>query len=157
MFLLSFVKSVFTWILENWKIIAVALIAAAVFYSGTQYTQTKWDKATAKLVAEQLKASKENQAIISGLQETKNVNTKEIERLAANNHALWMRLPKTPCSGLNTTSGSQDASAGSGELFTEAEKSFNEFTDGLGAEAERADKIVEQCRVVIDWAKSKSK
>lgn len=83
------------------------------------------------------------------LEGTKNENMAEINRLRANNHALWLRLPRTVsgCPGEDTTSGSGQlpASAPSSE-----EKALNEFADQCGDQAYQCDAIVESCRVLTD-------
>lgn len=81
------------------------------------------------------------------LEGEKNANMAEVERLRANNHALWLRLPSTSCSGENAT-------PGSGELPevtpSSAEQALNEFANHCGEQAYQCDSIVESCRVLND-------
>lgn len=143
-----------TWLLKNWKEIFLAALVAGAFatgwWKGGDAVQRKWDADTARMVAAQLAKNQADAAKLKKLEETKNENIVEIDRLRANNHALWLRLPKTPCTG-NTPSG--DTVAGTGELPTQAEIAFKRFTDGLADEAYRADKIIEDCRVLNDFVK----
>lgn len=80
------------------------------------------------------------------LEGEKNANMVEIERLRANNHALWLRLPR------NTSVACKDSTAGCGKLPegtpSSAEQAINEFADQCGEQAYRCDSIVESCRVL---------
>ena len=133
-------------------LLAAAVAAGGVYFiyhKGEQNVQAKWDKAVAAQVAAQLAKNVADNAKLKQLEETKNENIVEIDRLRANNHALWLRLPKTPCSG--SGSPGSDTTAGAGELPTAAEIAFKRFTDGLADEAYRADRVVEDCRVLNDF------
>lgn len=128
--------------------IGVLIIASAalfVFKAGQDSRQAKWDADVARQVSAQLAKNQADAVKLKKLEEAKNENLVEIDRLRSNNHALWLRLPKTPCTG-NTPSG--DTPAGAGELPTAPEIAFKRFTDGLADEAYRADRIVEDCRML---------
>lgn len=135
------------------------------YLGGKHEVQQKWDKEKADKTASDLQMVLANQKLIKKLEEVKNVNITEIDRLRANNHALWLRLPKTPCPALlAATSGNAAASAGVVSTETEtaqgstggsvAQSAFDEYERGRNDEAYRADKIVEDCRAVVDWATS---
>lgn len=142
------------WILKYWKTLLAGVAAGVLFgvgwLQGSDHVQRKWDEATARQVTAQLAKNQADAVKLKKLEETKNENLVEIDRLRANNHALWLRLPKTPCTG-NTPSG--DTATGTGELPTAPEIAFKRFTDGLADEAYRADRIVEDCRVLNAFVK----
>lgn len=149
------------WLLNNWKIIGSALLAAGIFasgwVSGSGSVHRDWDREKLEQAQAHAAALGANQKIIGSLQETKNENFTEIDRLRANNHALWLRLSKTACDGTDTSSGSQDTTTGGGELHppvpSSAEEALNGFDRTYSDEAYRADKIVEDCRVLSEWAR----
>ena len=144
-----------TYLLQYWKhLAAVALIATVslVSYSkGADSVRQEWKLANAELEAERLKAEIEQRKNLQSLQETKSANLAEIDRLRANNHALWLRLPKTPCPGSvsdNTAIASGVASTGQlyDPLPSRAEQAINRFDEAWRGEAYRADKLIEDCR-----------
>src|SRR5574340_6069 len=145
------------WLLKYRRIIAVMAAAAALvafgWWQGSDHVERKWDGATARQVAEQLKHNTEQTTRLRTLEETKNANIAEIDRLRANNHALWLRLPKAPCGGSGQTG--QDNPAGGGQLPegapSGAERALNEFDKRWADEAYRADKVVEDCRVLNEF------
>lgn len=151
------------WALKNWRIIGFLLMAVGTFaagwVNGSDSVRREWEVDIHTRTKAALATAVENQKRLAALEETKNANLKEVDRLRANNHALWLRLPKTPCPGSvsDTTSGSIGI-AGSGELPEgspgSAEQAINRFDRTFADEAYRADKVVEDCRVVVDWAKS---
>jgi hypothetical protein len=134
----------------------LALAAYGVYWSidnsgynrGVGEVQTRWDKAEAERASAQDKKDADDFAKLRKLEGTKNENLAEIDRLRANNHALWLRLPKTACGG-SGQSGSDNV-AGDRELSTPGERYLAEAKRQLDDEAERADKIVEECRVLND-------
>jgi hypothetical protein len=142
------------WLRKYWRILALAGVAATLFgagwWQGSDHVQRKWDEDKARQVKAQLEKNQADAAKLRKLEEMKNENLVEIDRLRANNHALWVRLPKTPCTG---SAPSGDTPAGAGELPTAPEIAFKRFTDGLAGEAYRADRVVEDCRVLNDFAR----
>lgn len=148
---MTLLLTVLRWCGSNWKLLSVIALAAGVFYagdrSGSGRVQGKWDKAKAEQTAAQLAKNQTDNAKLKSLEETKNVNTIEINRLRANNHALWLRLPKTECAGATSQAGADTASTDR-ELPTQSERDLAEAKRQLDDEAFRADAIVEQCRVL---------
>lgn len=151
--------------------VAVLMVAGGVYYvyhsgysEGEQDVQAKWDKEKAEQVASDLQATLANEKLKRQLKDMENVNTIEINRLRDNNHALWLRLPKTPCNPTVAATGS-DSVAGSGIVSTApetgqietngsvAQQGFDEYERGRNDEAYRADSIVEGCRVLNDWSR----
>jgi len=126
-----------------------------VFYKvwdkGGDRVQAKWDKATAEQVAAQLAKNVADQAKLKQLEEKANVESQDNLRLRANNHALWLRLPKTPCIGSGQTGG--DTTAGSWELPTQSERDLAEAKRQLYDEALRADEVVTACRVLNEFVR----
>lgn len=131
-----------------------ALLASAFamgWWKGGDAVQRKWDADTAREVKAQLVKNQADSAKLKKLEETKNENIVEIDRLHANNHALWLRLPKTTCGGSSTPS--SDTTSAAGELPTKSERDLAEAKRRLDDESYRADKIVEECRVLNDFLK----
>lgn len=126
--------------------IVLAAAAAAFYKAGQADRQKDWDKAAAQQIAAQLAKNQADNAMLKSLEETKNANIAQINKLHADNHALWLRLPKADCAGSSQTSA--NPASGSRELPTQAEIALKRFTDGLADEARRADGIVESCRVL---------
>lgn len=143
------------WILQNWKTLAVVglCIAATTFgwTLGSNHVQHKWDAERMALLEAANQAALENVKIITALEKTKHDNLTEIDRLRANNHALWVRLPTSPCANANSAVGGLDTAAGSWVAVTQTQSAFDNFTSGLAEDAAGADKVIEDCRVVIDW------
>ena len=140
-------------LIQNWKsILGAALIAGAGltgYIKGKAATQSEWDVATARQVKVQLEKNQADSAKLKKLEEKANVESQDNLRLRANNHALWLRLPKTPCGGAGAPSG--DTAAGTGELPTQSELYLAEAKRQLDDEALRADEIVKACRVLNDF------
>ena len=164
------IMRVLTWCVANWRIIlSVALVAGSFvtgWANGSGHTQRQWDidvHIRTKAVLEQVQA---NDRLKTALEETKNVNSKTIDMLAATITKLRadnrLHLYPTPCTGglpsADTSSGSKDAPTGNGfvsePVQSGAEEALNSFDGAYAAEALRADKIVEDCRVLRDWAMS---
>jgi small-conductance mechanosensitive channel len=137
-----------------WKQLALAALLVGGMYkvwdAGGDHVQAKWDKVTAEQVATQLTKNQADQAKLKQLQEKSNVESQDNLRLRANNHALFMRLPKAPCGGSSQTG---DTTAGAGELPTQSERDLAEAKRQLDDEALRADEIVRACRVLNDFVK----
>lgn len=144
--------------LNYWKPMAFALLIAFVagigYKAGANTVQQRWDADRAMLAEAKLAAVEQNQKAITNLQVIKNENLAQIDKLSRDNHALWLRLPKQVCGSASTASGGADTTPSDGELREDPEIALNHFAAGLADEAARADKIVEQCRVVMEWAKS---
>lgn len=144
-----------TWLIANWRLITVAALLAgthgAVWLNGSDHTQRKWDKATAAQVAAQLEKNVADLAKLKQLEEKANVESQDNIRLRANNHALWLRLPKTPCGGSGEAGG--DNTAGTGEFPTQSESYLDEAKRQLDDEALRADEIVRACRPLNEFVK----
>ena len=140
-------------------IVAIAAVLGIVYgihhhgyNQGEQYVQAKWDKAKAEQMSAQLKKNAEDLAALRKLEENANVESEDNKRLRANNHALWLRLPKTPCGGSGETI--TDNFTGTGELPTQGERDLAEAKRQLDEEAFRADEIVRACRVLNEFVKN---
>lgn len=155
----AIIKAVIGWLLQHWRVLALAGVVAVLFgagwLQGSDHVQRKWDEYTARQVKAQLEKNQADAARLNKLEETKNENIVEIDRLRANNHALWLRLPKTTCGGSGAPSG--DTVAGGGQLPegapSGAERAINEFDKRWADEAYRADRVVEDCRVLNEFVR----
>ena len=121
------------------------------YNQGEQYVQAKWDKAKAEQMSAQLKKNAEDLAALRKLEEKANVESEDNKRLRANNRALFLRIPVSPCSGSGETI--TDNSTSAGQLPTQGERDLAEAKRQLDEEAFRADEIVRACRVLNDWVK----
>ena len=131
---------------------AIALVAGALYKvwdMGGNHVQAKWDKDK----AEQLAKNLADQAKLIKLEEKANAESQDNLRLRANNHALWLRLPKTPCGGSGQTG--SDTTSGTGELPTQSELHLAEAKRQLDNEALRADEVVRACRVLNEFVRQK--
>ncbi len=130
--------------------IGLLLIAAGVlfvYHAGQNNRQADWDKATAQQVAAQLTKNQADNAKLKSLEEKSNVESQDNLRLRANNHALWLRLPKAPCDN-GTSQTSSDTITGTREFPTQSESYLAEAKRQLDDEALRADEVVRACRVL---------
>ena len=122
------------------------------YNQGEQYVQAKWDKAKAEQVAAQLKKNAEDLAALRKLEENKNANIAEIDSLRITlAKSKRLRIPTT-CDDAGKTSA--DNSAGAGELPTQSELDLAEARRELDEEAYRADRTVEDCRVLNEFVKN---
>ena len=135
---------------------AAGLLSGVYFYihhdgfvEGKNDIQQKWDKEKEEQAQAHLKAVLGQQKIDQQRETTQHENLNEIDRLRANNHALWLRLPKTPCpAGLPPDNPASDAASGvvHAPVSGGAEQALNEFDRTYSDEALRADQIIERCR-----------
>lgn len=147
------------WLRKYWKaLLLAALIAGAAlvgYVKGADSVQAKWDADVLRLVKEQLAKNQADAAKLKKLEEMKNENLVEIDRLRVNNHALWMRLRPSACGGSDSPGANN--TAGGGQLpegaSSRAERAINEFDKRWADEAYRADKMTEDCRVLNDFVK----
>ena len=130
-------------------LIAASMLAGGVVehYRSVMPLQLKQAQQEATIAAAQLAKNQADNAKLKTLEETKNANIVQIDKLHADNHALWLRLPKADCAG-TTSQTSTDPASAVGELPTQDEIALKRFTEGLADEARRADGIVESCRVL---------
>jgi hypothetical protein len=146
-----------TWLLANWKLVLGAVLLSALswfmYSSGENHIQQKWDKEKAEIVAQKLKDAEINAKTIHDL-EVKNAKANNtIDSLAANNHALRLRLPPS-CPASSSSGGSGQTTTGDGALHPDASEIIARYSTEVGREFVEADKVVEQCRVVFEWAKA---
>lgn len=146
------------WLLKYWRTLLAGVIAGALFVAGWSFgadrVQSKWDEAIAAQTAAQLKYNTEQSAKLRTLEETKNENIAEIDRLNTElGKSDRLRLRKTACRGSNTpstnsTSGARFVPEEVPDVQDEALNSFDATCRNIALEA---DKIVEYCRVLNDW------
>lgn len=149
------------WALKNWKILAVIAIMTALLASGytlgARHVQSQWDSEKLKTQEELAKKTSAAAKTILDLETTKNENLTRIDGLLANNHALWLRLPKKPCdkpTGPADTGLGQQPSTGGGSLYSVAPDPLEEYSRKVGELFGQCDKIVESCRVNAEYLKS---
>lgn len=140
-------------LLANWRLIALAAIIAGAFGSGWTINQWRHDAEKKAEVEAKLAASKENSELILSLELKRNENTKINNDLRADLAAERVRVPKL-CVPNNASTGSADAAASSGSKPIDAQAAFEKFRRGLESDAYGADEMIEQCRVLRDWAAS---
>ena len=123
------------------------------YVEGKNDTQQKWDKEKAEQAQAHMQAVVAQQNLDKKREATQHENLAEIDRLRANNHALWLRLPKTTCPpGLPGTT--KNPTTTPRVVHTEVststqdiiEAAINEFDRIYSDESLRADRVVEECR-----------
>lgn len=149
---------VFVWMLKNWKMLAAAAIVTATlafgYTLGSRHVQGQWDSEKRKMQDDFQKKAEADAKMILDLETTKDANLNRIDGLLANNHALWLRLPKTPCAGPANPTVSEQPSAGGGSLYSIAPDPLTEYSREVGELLGQCDKIVEGCRVNANYLKS---
>lgn len=120
--------------------------------NGADHVQRKWDVEIKLHLAEAQKAAEENQKLIVALEETKNANLKTVSALRRQLSAVRVSMPTPACGGLDAPSGSKDGTPGTGPLPKSPQAALDDFTAGLAELQLEADTVVEECRVVRDWA-----
>jgi len=149
---------ILVWALKNWRaLVAVALLAMAFAFgrsTGASSVQSQWDSEKLKMQQEAAERAAEQAKKILDLETTKNENEKRIDGLLANNHALWLRLPKTPCPKPADTSVGQPTTPGAGPLYTIAPDPLEGYSREVGNLLGQCDKIVESCRVNAEYLQS---
>lgn len=148
-------------ILQNWRsILAVVIIAGASLTSynkGKSVVQQEWDVDIAVQTLETLRITQENQKKITNLEVTKNENLNTIKNLHSDINDLRKRLrvPKPACpSQTDSTGGSIYESPTAGHSTDTTQEAFDRFTEGLGFDAVEYDRVMENCRIVMNWAAS---
>lgn len=135
-----------TWM---FKLAGIAVVALALYGLYWSIDNSGYQRHIAEVREAQAEADRIAAIKLRKLEGERNANMAEINRLRANNHALWLRLPSTVsgCPGTDTI-------AGSGQLPESApsgsEQALNEFADACGEQAYQCDAIVESCRVLND-------
>lgn len=152
---------IFVWALKNWKLLAGVALLVMAFVSGKSIgessVQTRWDSEKAALLLEAQKKSAQDAKKILELETAKNENLKRIDGLLANNHALWLRLPKTPCGGPSGSGIIRIDPPQGGVLHGEPPDPLTEYSREVGELFGQCDKIVESCRVNAEYLQSVKK
>lgn len=126
------------------------------FNKGEHYVQSKWDKERTSNLEAQAKRNAEDSAKLHELETAKNENLATIDRLTRSNRNLKrLRISQSYC----PSKADPDNPAGGGKFHEElhggagevVENAVNEFDLTYRAEAERADKLIEGCRVINDY------
>lgn len=151
-----------TFVIQNWKTILGAVLIVGSFltgyFKGSDSVKRDWDLDIHLRVKEQLAFVEKNQKLIVALEETKNENLKIVNQLADVTRAVRVRVPTTACvRSTPTPSRSEDVPAASGVVPATSQETFDSFRSGLESDALEADRIVEDCRVVVDWAKEQER
>lgn len=142
------------WLLNNWKIIGSALLAVGIFasgwVSGSGSVHRELDREKLAQAQAHAKALVENQKTINKLEEQKNENLAKVKSLSRELRAFRLSIPT--CQALSATTGATQA-AGTGGISATVQESFDRFTEGVASDFEDADRVVEDCRVLSEWAR----
>ena len=142
---------------KNWKAVLVLALLAAysswLWDTSAALVRAEWDRDRASRAESEAAAARLNAKKIFDLQGEKNENLKRIAALDAELADVRVRVPV--CPGPNSTAGVAGTATGAGALQETAQTGFDEFRQSLESSADRCDKLVENCRVVMEWAKSK--
>lgn len=130
-----------------WVIRLITYVVAVVAVIGLFYGVHQHGYNQHRMEVELQQAENDRKAAekLRKLEGEKNANMAEVNRLRANNHALWLRLPSSDFSSANTTPGGGQLPEGSP---SSAEQALNEFANQCGEQAYQCDSIVESCRVL---------
>lgn len=139
------------------KLIAVLVMLAALFAGGwnvgADRVQHKWDKERLEMAEELRVVAEENQRSINKLESTKDENLETISGLRDDIAGLRVRVPKAPCAGTESSARGGDGVAAGGQSVDTPQAAFDRFRRSLESDAADDGKIIENCRVVVDWAK----
>lgn len=139
-------------------ITALSAIAAKAYFLGQEGVQNEWDKERADFAVAQMEELAETQKHLMTLEATKHENLKTINALSADLKSIRVQVPVRGCAtdgSLPTpTSTGSDGAAGSGVESNPAQAVFDEVVGVLGQQAVEMDVLVEQCRVLKNWANS---
>lgn len=131
-----------------------ALLFGSGCYVGAKWVTADWNAERLATAKESAKKAKKDADKILELETTKNDNLTRIDGLLANNHALWLRLPKTACGQpTNPPIGTGTTPAG-GTLHTEPPDPLEEYSREVGELFGQCDKVIENCRVSMEYLQS---
>jgi len=138
--------------------ILIALLSLAVAFVGgwnigSDRVQHKWDKERLETAEAARVAAGKNAKIINDLEAEKNESNKTIDRLRDDIAGFRVRVPKTPCVRSDPSGRGGDATSTDGKPADQSQEAFDRFRHSLESDAANADKVIENCRVVVDWAK----
>ena len=143
---------VITWVLSNWKLIAGALALIASFLAGKDHTQMKWNLDIAFRVQSAQAEALKNANKLASLEVIKHENLRTIGALKFDLAALRVRVPQPTPTAVSSAAPIPYVTATSGVIPDAPQDEFDKFRSGLESEALRADKIIEDCRVLRDWS-----
>ena len=136
----------------------IAALTGKAYFLGQENVQNEWDKERADFAITQMQELAETQVYLMKLEATKNENNKTITALKRDLDGVRVHLPvhKCPTEGNlpNATSTSANGATGSGVESDPAQAGFDNFIGELGQQAVKMDLLVEDCRVLRDWANS---
>jgi hypothetical protein len=122
------------------------------FYAGLSYEEAQWNKEKLATLEEASKAARVLANQIQELEVTKDANLSKIDSLAADNRR--MRLHPPVCTITTDTVYSYGTSAGSRVVQYPVQSPLDDFTDGVGQDFARCDKVVESARLMSEYLKS---
>ena len=135
---------------------AITAMVGKAYFLGQEDIKHEWDQERADFAITQMAELAETQAHLMQLEATKHANTKTIATLKRDLDGIRVRLPvhKCPAEGdlPNATSTGSDDATGSGQQLEDTQASFDDFIGILGQQAVKMDLLVEDCRVLRDWA-----
>ena len=139
----------------------LAALAGKAYFLGQEDIQHEWDQERADFAITQMAELVETQAHLMKLEATKNENTKTITALKRDLDGVRVRLPVHKCAAEgdlpNATGTGANGATGSGIESDPAQAIFDEVVSELGQRAVAMDLLVEDCRVLRDWAAGLSK
>ncbi len=139
----------------------LAALVGKAYFLGQESIQHEWDTERADFAITQMAELAETQAHLMKLEATKNENTKTIAALKRDLDGVRVRIPVHKCAaegGLpNTTGTGANGATGSGQQLEDAQSVFDEVVGELGQRAVAMDLLVEDCRVLQQWAAGLSK
>ena len=148
--------TILLFIKNYWKQIIGIFLLVSVYVTGhvqgSAQVQNSWDKEKAAIVKAQKEAEEKNAQIITDLEVQHSKDTDTINRLHAT-YSGGLHLPSN-CPKATSTSGSLQTSNSGGQLPSKEQSALDYYTAETQQLMYEADEVVNQCRVVIEWAKT---
>ena len=104
--------------------------------------------------AERAKLITENDQLKTKLGVQHAQDTAETDRIRDDFATFRLHVPSTCNSLPNPASGSMDGATGARTRPNTEQEAFDTFTDGLKYDDYQTDKVMDSCRVVMNWAKN---
>ena len=140
---------------------AITALVGKAYFLGQENVQNEWDTERADFAITQMAELAETQAHLMSLEKKKNENNKTITALKRDIDGIRVRVPVHKCAAEgslpSTTGTGANGATGSGEQLENAQSVFDEVVGELGQRAVAMDLLVEDCRVLRDWAAGLSK
>lgn len=149
------------WLISNWKlVVSIALllvVAASGFFAGESHVQSQWDSEKLAMMEEASSMADTLAKKIQNLEIKGAKDEKIIRDYRRRNPTGGLHLPPTSCPGDTGPVGGVQGSAGNEPLPSGAQQAIDRYTASVDALMLEADLMVNDCRIVFEWARSLKK